>query len=289
MKERNRSLDLYYLGSKLIAISFFIIALYFKQAYGLDKDYAYSIMFFLIAYLVANIVLILRLPEGRYAKKKILRVIDYFVVIYLALLSLNLYGLIPIGFLLGLYVVYYFREISLLLLFIIFLLLIKAILLHQFTREEIVLGILYLLGSAFISSKLNLLWVIQLKNTLLTKYRNELKRKDVIIGELSKKISIFEEILKFLELLSRKKHLEDLPNFLKGVLKAEVVYLQKADKPIKVNFNREEFIVTKVGNIIFIIKPKEKYLLNDERYKEKIKTLITILKPYIESFLANSK
>ena len=289
MKKRNRSLDLYYLGAKLITISFFIFSLYFKQAYGLNKDYAYSIMFFILAYLVANIYFVLHLPEGRYAKKTILRIIDYFVIVYIAIISLNLYGLIPIGFLLGLYVVYYYREVSFLLLFIIVLLLIKTLFWHHFTHEEIVLGILYLLGSVFISSKLNLLWVIQLKNFLLNKYRNELKKKDKIIGKLTEKISIFEEILKFLELSSQKQHLEDLPNFLKGILKAEDIYLQKIDKPIRASFNREEYIVTKVGNIILAVKPKEKYLLNDERYKEKIKTLITILKPYIESFLAKSK
>jgi len=289
MKEKNWNLDLYYLGAKLISILFFILVLLFKHGYGLKEDYAYAVMFFFSIYLVINIHYVLSQPGSIYAKKSFLRGLDYFVALYIAILALNLYGLIPLGFLLGLYAVYYYREVLLVLLAIIAILLTKVLFWNLFTGVEMFLGILYLFGTIFISSKINLLWVIRLKNYKLNNCKRNLQKINDYVGNLESRVSIFEEVINVLENLYKEKRIETLSAALKGLLKAEEILIFQADKFFSKSLNRENYVIIGIGNTIFAIKPIEKYLIKDKRYREKLKILVTVLKPYLESLLANSK
>ena len=285
---RERLLNIYYFGSKLIVALFFILALFLKDAYGLEGSYRFAVTFFIGLYILVNGILFLNLNRSKYALNKYLRFLDYALGFYSALLATNFYGVIPVGFILGVYSVIFIREIAIYLLTTFSLLLVNFGIFHRFNGEDLLLSIVFLLGMFTISSKFNILSLLKDRKESFVRLKRDIALRDKSIALNAKRLSLYEEVTEIVERLSEKRHLEDLPNILKRLLKAESVIIRKKNHPYQI-LTDQDFVNVSVKNIHLAVKPREKYLLRDKRYREKLLLLAKLLRPYMESFLAKSR
>lgn len=276
--------NLYYLGTKLIVVLSFLLALFLKDAYGLEGYQRYILAVFIALYLAINLFS----KKGDYFRLRFMRFLDYTFALLAVLLSKNLYGVIPAGFIFGLYSVIYIRELLLLFLIATALLLINGSLLHRIEAEDLLLSLIYLLGILGVSTKVNILSILKERKATLQRLKEKIRMLDTANARLARNLQDFHEILEVLNFLSDKRYLENLPQLLEGLLKAEKVLLKKKNSPTYI-LPKEGFINIAVGDILLMVKPKEKYLLKDKRYREKLFLLTKVLRPYIESFLANRR
>ncbi len=276
--------NLYYLGTKLITVLYFLLALFLKDAYGLEGYQRYILAAFIALYLAINL-----LPKKvDYFRLRFMRFLDYAFALLAVLLSKSLYGVIPAGFIFGLYSVVYVRELLLLFLTASALLLINGGLLHGIAMEDLLLSFIYLLGILGVSTKVNILAILKERKATLQRLKEKIRMLDAANARMAKNLQDFHEILEVLNFLSDKRYLENLPQLLEGLLKAEKVLLKRKNSPAYI-LSKEGFINIAVGDILLMVKPKEKYLLKDKRYREKLLLLAKVLRPYMESFLANRR
>jgi len=80
---------------------------------------------------------------------------------------------------------------------------------------------------------------------------------------------------------------EETEKVLENLLAAERVKI--IPKKLKHTETLSENIVIDLNEIIVLIKPKGKYLLKDRDFRNKMETLFKLIKPYLESFLANRR
>lgn len=285
---RGDLLNVYYFASKLTIALFFILALFLKDAYGLEEPYRSAVAFFIGLYILVNGVLFLKFKRLKYALNRHLRFLDYALALYSALLATNIYGIIPVGFVIALYSVVYFREVLFLFLASIAIMLANMGFFGRFEDTELLIAAPFLLGMLTVSSKFNIISMLKDRKESLHRLKREIFLRDRTVALHSKQLSLYEEVEEILDKISQKRYLEDLPSILKGLLKAESVIIRKKNHPYQVLADRD-FVNVSVGNIHLAVKPAEKYLIGDKRYREKLQLLAKILRPYLESFLAKSR
>lgn len=276
--------NFYYLGTKLITVLYFLLALFLKDAYGIEGYKKLGLAAFITLYLA----LTLFFQRESYHRQPFLRFLDYTFALLSVMLAQNLYGVIPTGFIFGLYSVIYIRELLLLFLTAVALLLINGFFFHKLALEDLYLSLIYLLGAVGVSTKLNILAILKERKTTLQRLREKIRKLDTANVRLSKKLQDFQEVLEILDFLSEKRHIDNLPQVLEGLLKADKILLKRRNIPSYI-LPKEDFINIAVGDILLMVKPKEKYLLKDKRYREKLLLLAKVLRPYMESFLANRR
>jgi len=282
----NEQLALYYLGVKLLVVLYFSLGLFLKHAYLVNPYTRYAVVFFLLTYVVLNLLLFIK--GGNFFRKPFSRYLDYLLVLLTVVLSLNLYGLIPVGFILGLYSVIYIREIILLFLTNIAIILIKYGLFKIFPLNDTIFFFLYLLGVTLVSAKLNILALLKERKKMFEKLRTEIRKRDIEAAYFAEKVKLYEEILGIIDKIVTKSRYEDFVETLKNLLMAEDIKVFKS-RGLPLLVIREKYITVKVGNIVFAVKPLKGYMLNDKHYREKVAILAKVLKPYVESFLANNR
>ncbi len=282
MKDRSLLLNLYYLASKLAVVLFLWLVLFLKNAYGVEGYYSYAIATLVVAYLAVNLFAYLsglKLPTVR-----ALRFADYLLALAADLFAQNLYGVIPGGFIFGIYSVLYLRE-----LFIVFLAAIAALLLnfglfHHLPPVEFYLSLVFLLGVLVISTKYNIVVMLKERKETLMRLKEDITSRDRSIALLSEELDNYREVTEIVEKIAERRHLEDLPKILKNLLRVEEVIIRKKVSPYQI-ITPEGFITVSVRNILLSVKPKEEYLLKDRRFKEKLRLLVKVLRPYLERFL----
>jgi len=276
--------NLYYLGTKFLFATFTFLLLFLKDVYHLDRDF---LAFLASLYLSVNIFFYLR--DKNIYNLKFLRFLDYFFATLLVLLAKNLYGVGPSALIVGLYSVLFLKEVSITLAVMLFLLVLKGFssYLHM-SPEEGFISAFYLFSLFFVSTKLNLLTLIKLKSQSLERLRATVAKMQREIALLSLRNRQLEEALQIVNLLGEKEKIDSLPSLLKNLLDAQEVLILKQQERLKVPVG-EGFVRVALPKILFAVKPKEKFLVKDPKYREKILLVAKLLRPYMESFLAKSK
>ena len=282
MRDRYFLLNLYYLASKFAVVLFLWLVLFLKDAYGVEGYYRYAIATLVVAYLAVNLFVYLsglKLPTV-----KALRFADYLLALIADLFAQNLYGVIPGGFIFGIYSVLYLRE-----LFIVFLAAVGALLLnfgvfHHLSPVEFFLSLVFLLGVLVVSTKYNIVVLIKERKETLMRLKGELNSRDRSIAVLTEELENYREITDIVDNIASRRHLEELPKILKNLLRAEEVLIRKKVSPYQV-ITPEGYITVSLKNILLSVKPKEEYLLRDRRFKEKLQLLVKVLRPYLETYL----
>ena len=213
---------------------------------------------------------------------------DFLLALLTLLVASNFYGIAPIGLIFSLYSVLYLKEVFFFggLAAIIFAF--KLFLLKNFPVKDVPLSIFYIFSITFVSTKLNLLTMVKLHSNAVERLRNTLAKMQREIAILSLKNRQFEEILDILNRLGEKERLENLPLLLKNLLNAEEVLILLPSERRKIPVGKG-FVRVSVPNVLLAVRPKEKFLTKDPKYREKILLLAKLLRPYLESFLANSR
>ena len=282
MKDRSLLLNLYYLASKLAVVLFLWLVLFLKNAYGVEGYYSYAIATLVVAYLAVNLFAYLsglKLPTVR-----ALRFADYLLALTAALFAQNLYGVIPGGFIFGIYSVLYLRELFLVFLAAIAALLLNFGLFHHLPPVEFYLSLVFLLGVLVISTKYNIVVMLKERKETLMRLKEDITSRDRSIALLSEELDNYREVTEIVEKIAERRHLEDLPKILKNLLRVEEVIIRKKVSPYQI-ITPEGFITVSVRNILLSVKPKDEYLLKDRRFKEKLRLLVKVLRPYLERFL----
>ena len=282
MREQYLLLNLYYLASKLGALLFLWLVLFLKDAYGVEGYYRYAFATCVIVYISINIFAYL--SGLKLSTVKYLRFLDYLFALLVGLFAKNLYGVIPGGFIFGIYSVLYIRE-----LFIVFLLFVAVLLLnfgffHRMDSVEFYLSLVFLLGVFVVTTKYNIVVLIKERKETIRRLKEELDARDRSIVVLTEELENYREITDIVDNIASRRHLEELPKILKNLLRVEKVLVRKKVSPYQV-ITPEGYITVSLKNILLSVKPKEEYLLRDRRFKEKLQLLVKVLRPYLETYL----
>ena len=276
-------INLYYLSSKLLFATFLLLVVFSKDAYSIDKDF---FVFLTIFYIFLNSYFFLR--DRNIYNLRFLRYYDFAFVLFIAFVSKNFYGIAPIGLIFCLYSVLYLKEILIFGALTLAVWVLNISLYGNFKLEDFPIGVFYLISIAFVSTKLNLLTMVKLHSKAVERLRNTLTKMQREIAILSLKNRQFEEILDILNRIGEKERLENLPLLLKNLLNAEEVLILLPSERRKIPVGKG-FVRVSIPNVLLAVRPKEKFLTKDPKYREKILLLAKLLRPYLESFLANSR
>jgi len=275
--------NLYYLSVKLFFATFLFLITFSKNAYSLDRDF---FVFLTLFYIFLNSYFFLR--DRNIYNLRFLRFYDYAFSLFIVFISKNFYGLAPLGLIFSLYSVLFLKEILILGLLTFATLILNVSFFKIFLLEDFPVGLFYLISITFVSTKLNLLTMVKLHSKAVDRLRGTLTKMQREIAILSLKNRQFEEILEILNRIGEKEKLENLPLLLKNLLNAEEVLILLPSERRKIPVGKG-FVRVSVPNILLAVRPKEKFLTKDPKYREKVLLLAKLLRPYLESFLANSK
>lgn len=278
-------LNTYYLGSKLSTLALFLLILFLKNEYGGEENFRYFLVFIALAYLLGNILWV-SFNKNLFSNLWI-RVLDYSFGLFIIFLSNSLYGILPAVIILSTYSAVFFEE-SLIALGVYWVaLLINAILLEKLTSTDFAVGVLFLISYFLVSTKYNIITLVKEQKKALKNLKDDLQKLDKTISILSLEKKHYEEVLSVVEVISEKEYLENLPEILKNMLKAEDVKIRRKSPFSTVT--REGYVIVSLRDMLLMVKPREKYLMRDRGYKEKLQLLLKVLRPYIESFLAKRR
>jgi len=278
-------LNTYYLGSKLSTLALFLLILFLKNEYGGEENFRYFLVFIALAYLLVNILWV-SFNKNLFSNLWI-RVLDYSFGLFIIFLSNSLYGILPAVIILSTYSAVFFEE-SLIALGVYWVaLLINAILLEKLTSTDFAVGVLFLISYFLVSTKYNIITLVKEQKKALKNLKDDLQKLDKTISILSLEKKHYEEVLSVVEVISEKGYLENLPEILKNMLKAEDVKIRRKSPFSTVT--REGYVTVSLRDMLLMVKPREKYLMRDRGYKEKLQLLLKVLRPYIESFLAKRR
>ncbi|HIP98108.1 MAG TPA: hypothetical protein EYH37_01900 [Aquifex aeolicus] len=278
-------LNTYYLGSKLSTLALFLLILFLKNEYGGEENFRYFLVFIALAYLLGNILWV-SFNKNLFSNLWI-RVLDYSFGLFIIFLSNSLYGILPAVIILSTYSAVFFEE-SLIALGVYWVaLLINAILLEKLTSTDFAVGVLFLISYFLVSTKYNIITLVKEQKKALKNLKDDLQKLDKTISILSLEKKHYEEVLSVVEVISEKEYLENLPEILKNMLKAEDVKIRRKSPFSTVT--REGYVTVSLRDMLLMVKPREKYLMRDRGYKEKLQLLLKVLRPYIESFLAKRR
>lgn len=278
-------LNTYYLGSKLSTLALFLLILFLKNEYGGEENFRYFLVFIALAYLLVNILWV-SFNKNLFSNLWI-RVLDYSFGLFIIFLSNSLYGILPAVIILSTYSAVFFEE-SLIALGVYWVaLLINAILLEKLTSTDFAVGVLFLISYFLVSTKYNIITLVKEQKKALKNLKDDLQKLDKTISILSLEKKHYEEVLSVVEVISEKEYLENLPEILKNMLKAEDVKIRRKSPFSTVT--REGYVIVSLRDMLLMVKPREKYLMRDRGYKEKLQLLLKVLRPYIESFLAKRR
>jgi len=278
-------LNTYYLGSKLSTLALFLLILFLKNEYGGEENFRYFLVFIALAYLLVNILWV-SFNKNLFSNLWI-RVLDYSFGLFIIFLSNSLYGILPAVIILSTYSAVFFEE-SLIALGVYWVaLLINAILLEKLTSTDFAVGVLFLISYFLVSTKYNIITLVKEQKKALKNLKDDLQKLDKTISILSLEKKHYEEVLSVVEVISEKGYLENLPEILKNMLKAEDVKIRRKSPFSTVT--REGYVIVSLRDMLLMVKPREKYLMRDRGYKEKLQLLLKVLRPYIESFLAKRR
>ena len=278
-------LNTYYLGSKLSTLALFLLILFLKNEYGGEENFRYFLVFIALAYLLGNILWV-SFNKNLFSNLWI-RVSDYSLGLFIIFLSNSLYGILPAVIILSTYSAVFFEE-SLIALGVYWVaLLINAILLEKLTSTDFAVGVLFLISYFLVSTKYNIITLVKEQKKALKNLKDDLQKLDKTISILSLEKKHYEEVLSVVEVISEKEYLENLPEILKNMLKAEDVKIRRKSPFSTVT--REGYVTVSLRDMLLMVKPREKYLMRDRGYKEKLQLLLKVLRPYIESFLAKRR
>ncbi|HIQ26274.1 MAG TPA: hypothetical protein EYH48_02935 [Aquifex aeolicus] len=278
-------LNTYYLGSKLSTLALFLLILFLKNEYGGEENFRYFLVFIALAYLLGNILWV-SFNKNLFSNLWI-RVLDYSFGLFIIFLSNSLYGILPAVIILSTYSAVFFEE-SLIALGVYWVaLLINAILLEKLTSTDFAVGVLFLISYFLVSTKYNIITLVKEQKKALKNLKDDLQKLDKTISILSLEKKHYEEVLSVVEVISEKGYLENLPEILKNMLKAEDVKIRRKSPFSTVT--REGYVIVSLRDMLLMVKPREKYLMRDRGYKEKLQLLLKVLRPYIESFLAKRR
>ncbi|HID79403.1 MAG TPA: hypothetical protein EYP42_02595 [Aquificales bacterium] len=278
-------LNTYYLGSKLSTLALFLLILFLKNEYGGEENFRYFLVFIALAYLLGNILWV-SFNKNLFSNLWI-RVLDYSFGLFIIFLSNSLYGILPAVIILSTYSAVFFEE-SLIALGVYWVaLLINAILLEKLTSTDFAVGVLFLISYFLVSTKYNIITLVKEQKKALKNLKDDLQKLDKTISILSLEKKHYEEVLSVVEVISEKGYLENLPEILKNMLKAEDVKIRRKSPFSTVT--REGYVTVSLRDMLLMVKPREKYLMRDRGYKEKLQLLLKVLRPYIESFLAKRR
>jgi len=278
-------LNTYYLGSKLSTLALFLLILFLKNEYGGEENFRYFLVFIALAYLLVNILWV-SFNKNLFSNLWI-RVLDYSFGLFIIFLSNSLYGILPAVIILSTYSAVFFEE-SLIALGVYWVaLLTNAILLEKLTSTDFAVGVLFLISYFLVSTKYNIITLVKEQKKALKNLKDDLQKLDKTISILSLEKKHYEEVLSVVEVISEKEYLENLPEILKNMLKAEDVKIRRKSPFSTVT--REGYVTVSLRDMLLMVKPREKYLMRDRGYKEKLQLLLKVLRPYIESFLAKRR
>jgi len=276
-----RYVNLYYLASKF-AFAFFILSVeLFKNAYLLSEPF---VIFLTGSYLFLNFLLSRK--KGNIFERKDVRYIDYLLFLVLLPLSVNFFGIAPLGLVLILYGVIYWSETFILTLAGILILLPMAYF-RNFPTDDLLVALFYLLTVETVSVKWNLVSLVKLNLHSLQRLKVQLQQLNKELAYRELKLKNYSEVLDIAEKISHLDKPENLPKVLANLLNASAVNIYPARGRKKLL--GDGTLIVKVGRLILEVEPKYKFLLQDRVYKEKLQLLAKIIKPYLESFLAKSK
>jgi len=277
--------NFYYIASKSASAALFLALIFIKDEYGGEGNFRYFLVFLTLAYLFINIIwLILR---RNLFSTPWLRILDYAFGLLAILLATSAYGVLPAAVIVSIYATAFSKESFGVFLIYAIALFVNGVLLKRLSAEDFTLSLFFLITYYVVSTKFNITVLIKGEKKLLKNLKRDLQELNKTVALLSVEKKHYEEIISVIELISEKGFLDNLPEILKNLLKAEDVIIRR--KNPFASPAREGYITVSLRDIVLMVKPKEKYLLGDTRYREKLKLLLKILRPYAESFLAKSR
>ncbi len=277
----------YYFAVKFSYASLFLLILFLKDVYAVSDTVKYFFTFLALLYLAVNIYYYL---YGKSIHTNVaLRILDYISIIPLVVLAKNLYGLLPASLIFICYGNLYWKEVLFAALVSVGLLIFNLSFLRYFQLEDFVISVFYFISVAIAATKLNLVSAFIRSQDKLNELRENIRRLQKEVGTLSRELRIYKETFKILDDLYVRER-DSLDKTLERLLGAEKVYLIPSWFSKRLPFDESEgFIRLPYKKFVIFIKPKEKYLEKDPRYRRKLDLLVKVLKPYIESFLANKR
>lgn len=281
-------LKLYYIGAKFAYTFLFLVILFYKDAYGISHSTKYFFFFLSFLYMGINLYHYVYRQNILYNAK--LRFLDYLSLFPLFVLSKNIYGLLPATLILGSYSTLYWREIVIVLTLSVILLIFNISFLGFFSPGEFFIAVFYLLSLVLVSAKLNLVGIFRNFEQNLNKLRAEIHKLHSEKAKLSREIRIYKDITEVLELFYSRQRDRNIDKILQNLLGAESVLIYPAHISKRIPPEAVEGCIRiSDKDFIVFVKPKEKYLEKDPRYRRKLEILIKIIKPYIETFLAKRR
>ncbi|RTZ59607.1 MAG: hypothetical protein DSZ31_03630 [Gammaproteobacteria bacterium] len=278
-------LNIYYFGSKLSALALFLLILFITNEYGGEGNFRYFLVFIALAYLLVNILLV-GFNKNLFSNLWI-RLLDYAFSLFVVFLSNSVYGILPAGIILSTYSAVFFEESLIALGVHLVALFINTTLFEKLNSADFTVGVLFLTSYFLVSTKYNIVSWVKEQKIYYRSIKDDLQKLDRTVFLLSMEKKNYEEVLSVLDIISEKGYLENLPEILKNLLKAEDVKIRRKSPFSTVT--KEGYITVSLRDILLMVKPREKYLIGDTRYKEKLQLLLKVLRPYVESFLAKSR
>jgi hypothetical protein len=281
-------LRLYYIATKFSYTTLFFLILFLKDSYNLSQSAKYFFVFLGLLYLGINFSYYY---FGKSLQQNLkLRILDYVSLIPLFLLSKDLYGLIPSTIILAAYSTLYWKEIALLTATLIGILILNLSFFGNLIPIDFAIAVFYTISVVLVSSKLNLVGLFRDYESKLSEKKRTIWKLQSEVANANRKLRIYEETLDVLENFYTRKRDKKLDSILQNLLDAEKVLIVSPRSRDKIPPEEiEGCIALPERNFVIYIKPKEKYLEKDPRYRRKLEILVKVIKPYIETFLAKSK
>jgi hypothetical protein len=281
MPDIKNILNLFCLSVKVFFVLLILVVIYYYNAYDI-----WGTFYFVTALVVFLINLYFYLENKILCKRKSLVFFDFSLVILGFVFASQLIDVFPPLFLLLLYVFSYFKE-SLVLLSLVIIGTVVKTFYGFFSEKDIIPVIFFSLAFYTLATRWDIFIFIRYRklDSLSLKAKYQKLQRDLAF--FSKKTKWLEDYEKVINKLSKLKAKEDTEKVLENLLEAEKVKI--IPRKLKHTESLYENVVIDLDDIIVLIKPKGKYLLRDKDYKNKMEILFKLLKPYMESFLANRR
>jgi len=275
------TLNLFCLSIKVFFVLTVLIVFYYYNSYGI-----WSTFYFITALIILLVNMTFYLKNKFLCRKTALIISDFLLIFLGFLFGTGLVDLFPPLLLLILYAFTYFKASLILLIVSIISLMIKTYY-GFFSQKDLIPAVFFSLGFYISSTRWDIFMLLRHKklDNLSLKAKYQKLQRDLAL--FSKKSKWFEEYEAVINKLSKLKAKEDTEIILKNLLGVESVKIL----PIKLKHTESFYgnVVVDLDDIIVLIKPKGKYLLRDKDFKTKMEVLFKLLKPYLESFLANKR
>ncbi|GEM_PF-2287242 len=238
------------------------------------------------------------LKDGLFFRKKYSRILDYLLALYAVFWAKNFCGICPAILPIILYSPLYNEEVFLYVLSLEILLILKATLFNQINPEVASIALVALAFIYLTSWKVNLIRIFKTEEKTLTNCRRRLATYRASASNYSKQLKVYWEVETIVnKLANRKDWKENLDKILANLLEAQKVEIIPLNPKRKdVNFEPDKDkkpttqpIEVEEESFLFRVYPKLSLFAGDFFYREKVKKLVRVIKPYIEIFLANRR